>query len=231
MRQIGLLLLLTFLQAQPPPAAEPFSLQLTSLSETWLPAGSVIQVPARSSCKELRVKFAKSSSIQPRVDALQLSIDDRYPRFSRLSGEDAFILLAQTREPLGLFPKDEHRLSASLETGSAVRSEWTIDHWERPYIQAQVIGSAGGGIDISLDQPIGGLVVGKAGSITRLRGKLQGGVDAKIEVNGEAIRRLPNAPGYQFDQQVPLPAVAHELVLTALDQSGSLTILILPVQD
>ena len=231
MRHFGFLPVLIFLSAQPLRAAEPFRLQLTSLSEAWLPGGSVIQVPAGSSCRQLQVKLDRTWSSRSRVDALELYIDGVYPRFSRLSGEDGFVLNAQTREPLGLIPKDEHRIEASIEGGSAVRTEWTIDRWKREYIEAKTAGAGGSAIDISLEQPIGGVVVGGRGeSKVRLRGELRGGgMDAKLKVNGEAIRRLPAAAGYHFDQEVPVAAGARELILTADDQSGDQTVLALPI--
>jgi hypothetical protein len=74
-------------------------------------------------------------------------------------------------------------------------------------------------------------VVGGHGALTvRLRGELRGGgIDAKLKVNGEAIRRLPAAAGYHFDQEVAVAASARELILTADDQAGDQTILALPI--
>jgi hypothetical protein len=230
-RLLRFLPVLIVLSAQPLTAAEPFRLQLTSLSEAWFPGSSVIQVPAGSSCRQLQVKLDKISSGRSRVDALELYIDGVYPRFSRLSGEDGFVLNAQTREPLGLIPKEEHRIEASVEGGSAVRTEWTIDRWQREYIEAKTVGAGGSAIDISLELPIGGVVVGgRSESKVRLRGEVRGGgIDSKLKVNGEIIRRLPAAAGYQFDQEVPVAAGAHELLLTADDQAGDQTILALPI--
>jgi hypothetical protein len=230
-RHFGFLPVLIVLSAQPLRAAEPFRLQLTSLSEAWLPGSSVIQVPAGSSCRQLQVKLDKTWSNRSRVDALELYIDGVYPRFSRLAGEDGFILNTQTREPLGLLPKEEHRIEASVEADAPLRAKWTIARWKNEYIEAKTVGGGGSAIDISLEQPIGGVVVGGHGALTvRLRGELRGGgIDAKLKVNGEAIRRLPAAAGYHFDQEVAVAANARELILTADDQAGDQTILALPI--
>jgi len=185
-------------------------------------------------CQQLQVKLEKPLASGLRVDAIQLSIDDRYPRFSRLTGDEGFILLAQTREPLGLIPKEEHHIAASLEGSDAMHTDWRIERWKCEYIQAQAVGEGGGSpIDIALEAPLGGVVVaGRSDSRVRLRGELRGGgIDAKLKVNGEAIRRLASQAGYHFDQEISVPAGTREVVLTASDQAGDQTVLALPVQN
>ena len=234
MRDLCLLFAVIGLNAQPLRAAEPFWLQLTSVSAAWLPGGAVVQVPAGSNCQKLQVKLEKAFAGGLRVDALQLAIDDRYPRFSRLTGDEGFILLAQTREPLGLIPKEEHHIAASLEGSDAMHTDWRIERWKREYVQAQAVGAEGGSpIDISLEQPLGGVVVGgRSDSKVRLRGELRGGgLDAKLKVNGETIHRRADQAGYHFDQEIPVPAGAREVVLVASDQAGDQTVLALPVQN
>jgi hypothetical protein len=230
MRSLAFLSAVLVFCLQPLLAAEPFWLQLTSLSEAWMPGGAVIQVPSGSSCRQLEVKLDKTWSSRARVDALALQIDGAYPRFSRLSAQDGFILNAQTREPLGLIPKNEHHIEASLELGSPVRAEWTIERWKNEYIQAQAVGVGGTAIDISLEQPLGGVVMSRGESKVRLRGELRGGgLDAKLKVNGETVHRLAQSAGYHFDQEILVTAGAHEVILLAADQLGDQTIVVLPV--
>ena len=229
--RLALLAMMFVMNAQPLPAAEPFWLQLTSLSEAWLPGSGVVRVPADTSCQELRVRLEKAWSSRSRVDALQLSIDDRYPRFKRLSEDDGFVMKAETHEPRGLIPKESHRIEASLEGGSSIHTGWTVERWEKKYIEARAEGGQGSIIEINLEEPFGGLVLaGRGDSKVRLRGDLRGGsLSAKLTVNDQVIHRVASAAGYRFDEEVPVPAGARDVVLTALDGDGAQTVLVLLV--
>jgi hypothetical protein len=206
--------------------AEPFTLKLPDLSGVWFESGAVIQVPP-GKCAQLQVRLAAPLSHETGIDQLSLTLDGAYPRFSRATGAEGHILTIATREPLGLLTGSEHHIELSSNGPNPLRAEWTILKWDKPYIEATMVSPHGVPVGIRIDQPAGGIVLPSAAG-ARFAGEVSGSLDSRLTIAGHSVKRLPNQPGFHFDQQIELPAEAKEIVILATDDHDS-TALVLPV--
>ncbi len=232
MLRLFLLAFAGLLFAQPPSATEPFWLQLTSISDAWLPGGSIVHLPESRGCSQLQVRLKRARYDRAKTPSLDLSLNGKYLHFSKLVDGEGLLLDAQTRESLGFLPGDENVIETS-DIGRSLQSSWRIQRWNKGYIQAQAVGTGehSSPIDISLELPMGGvLVVGDSSAKIRIKGELRGGgPDVQLEVNDVVVPARPDAPGYHFDKEVSVQAGARDLELKALDQAGDVTVLALRI--
>jgi hypothetical protein len=211
-------------------AADPFSLKLPDLSAAWIPAGAVIRIPD-GKCAELQVRLAKPWSQEIGVDQLDLEIDGAYPRYTRGTGFEGHILSVRTREPLGLLAGDRHIVYVETTGEKPLRAEWSIQKWDKPFIEATVVGRDGMPVGIRIERPAGGVVLSDRGASTvRFVGEVSAGLGARLTIAGQDAKRAAGLPGFHFDQQIDVPTDAREVVVVAVDETpGDSTMLILPV--
>jgi hypothetical protein len=210
-------------------AAGPLDLQLSALSEAWIPGGATVRVPG-TKCVELQVRLNKPWANEIRIDALELKLDGAYPRFTRLTAPEGHLLNVKTREPQGLLPREMHRIEAGSEGASAQRAEWNVIRWDKPYIEAVVASPKGIPLAIQwLDQPTDGIVLVSPKGQARFHGRLAGPIDARLTINDRDVARLASKPGYEFDQEITIPAGAKEVIVRAEDEAHDITIHVLPV--
>lgn len=239
----GLLLLLFLLISGMQFAAEPFQLRFPDLSQGWFPSGAVVYVPGGKApdkqtedrapekrVMRLEVRLDKEAASEVPMEALTLSVDNRYPKFVRAKNAEGHLLIVTTREPLGLLVTDEPKIEATANGRHPYKGEWTIERWNNTYIQSTLVGRQNNAIGIELKQPQEGVVSPNTHSgMAQFTGKISG-CDCRLTIAGQEVRRQPGEAGFQFDTQVPIAPGAKEVVVSASDETGAVTTLYLQVQ-
>jgi hypothetical protein len=211
-------------------ASEPLELGLPDLSSTWFESGAVVRVPM-DKCGALQVRLGAPASQDFAADALELTMDGRYPRSTKSTSVEGHLLTIRTKEPLGLLVLPEHHVQVSASGRHPLHGEWTILRWDKAYIQSTVVAKEGVPIGIRLDQPPGGVVLGKSeATMIRFIGEVMGSDGSRLTIQNRPIKRLAGKSGFQFDEQIAVAADIKEIVVRASDDGeATSTTLILPV--
>jgi hypothetical protein len=162
----------------------------------------------------------------PRLHVDHMSVLSRVDR----QGSDT-ILAATTRESLGLFRKPEHLLQVVLDgNASAPVAEWTMQRWDRPYVDAHITMDGDTAPDVEIEKPTGGVFVfpSRPNQVT-VRGGVFGQGDYRVYIAGQQVMRDRTRPGWGFETTVPLDPGATEIEVRVETEKRSIRWLVLSV--
>ena len=192
-------------------------------------SGSVIRVPRTRVISQVEVQLAgDDASGQP-----TLVLDDALLRAQRFVQSGHLILAAESREPRGVFPRDEHRLvSARIELVTKQLAEWRILRWkdDTPYTEASRATVAGSAPEVLIDEPKGGAFVHRAmPPRLAIKGRIVGPGDFALHIAGRDASGSTGADGTFAADVDWTPGVREIEVAVSNRRTGASRQVLLPI--